>query len=47
MPEKYKFSDSEYKIIIESLSKDYQKKFSIKKVNLDFKIKIEEYINSL
>ncbi|MAI06926.1 MAG: hypothetical protein CBC47_07320 [Alphaproteobacteria bacterium TMED87] len=46
MPEKYKFSDSEYKIIIESLSKDYQKKFSIKKVNLDFKIKIEEYINS-
>ena len=45
MTDKYCFSDSEYRKILDSLSEDYKKKFTNKKINQDFRSKIQEYVN--
>jgi len=45
MTDKYCFSDSEYRKILDSLSEDYKKKFTNKKINQDFRNKIQEYVN--
>ena len=46
MADKFYFSDSEFKRILDSLSEDYRKKIIDKKVYKDFRIKIQEYVNN-